>query len=80
MSLSTEQIKAIAGAMTYMPVLNSLHLEDTNLTDFGFSLILRSIEINIKPFRSITYKGVTNAFGELSLRELDRILQRKVPF
>lgn len=66
--------------MPFLPKLNSLHLEDTNLTDFGFSVLLKSIEINVKPFHSITYKGVTNSFGEKSFRELDRILQRKVPF
>ena len=63
-----------------MPNLNSIYLEDTNLTDTGFSIILKSIEENIKDFKSITYKGVVNQFGEKSLVELTKILKRKVPF
>ena len=43
-SLSIEQIKALSKSMPLMPNLNSLHLEDTNFTDIGFSILLKSIE------------------------------------
>ena len=66
--------------MPLMPNLNSLYLEDTNLTDIGFSIILKSIEEHIRDFKSITYKGVVNQFGQKSLNELTKILKRPVPF
>lgn len=50
--------------MPLMPKLNSLHLEETNVTDLGFSLLLKSILLDIKSFKSITYSGNTNSFGE----------------
>ena len=68
MTLSIEQIKAIAKSMPLMPKLNSLHLEDTNVTDLGFSLLLKSISIDIQSFKSISFKGNRNSFGEKSYR------------
>ena len=43
-------------------------------------LLLKSIETSIKSFKSITYKGVVNQFGQKSLNELTKILKRPVPF
>ena len=34
----------------------------------------------MKSFKSITYKGVVNQFGQKSLNELTKILRRPVPF
>ena len=79
-ALSIEQIKAIAKSMPLMPNITGIYLEDTNLTDDGFAIILDSIEKNIASFKSITLKGTENKFGQKSFPILQRILQRKVPF
>ena len=42
-NLSMPQVDAIARALPSMPQLNELHLEDTNLSDDSFALLLKSI-------------------------------------
>ena len=43
-ALSIEQVKALAKSMPLMPNINGLHMEDTNLSDEGFAIILKSID------------------------------------
>ena len=66
--------------MPLMPNINGLHLEDTNLTDEGFSILLKSIDEFILGFKSISVRGTDNKFGEKSYPYMKKLLQRRVPF
>ena len=79
-AFSIEQVKALAKSMPLMPNINGLHLKDTNLTDEGFSILLRSIDEYIRSFKSISVRGTDNKFGQKSYPYMKKILQRRVPF
>ena len=55
---------AIARAMPAMPNLSELHLEDTNLSDELFAMLLKAIYSEIFSFKAITYKGSDNCFDQ----------------
>ena len=56
--------------------LCKLHLEDTNLGDESFALLLKSINAEVSSFKSITYKGSNNKFGPQSMENLQKLLLR----
>ena len=47
--------------------LKELHLEDTNLSDEGFAMLLESINDELPSFKSIIYKGTNNKFASQSM-------------
>ena len=71
---------AIAKAMPAMPNLSELHLEDTNLSDELFAMLLKAIYSEIFSFKAITYKGSDNCFDQQSYEILQKILLRQIPF
>ena len=80
LAMSLDQVKAVSSSMAFMPKLHSLHLENTNLTDLAFSVLLRSINLDIPSFKQITLRGSANVFGKCSHEELQKILMRRAPF
>ena len=52
--------------MPLLTKMTSIHFEDTNLNDEGFSLVLKCIYSAIPSFKSIKYKGSDNKYGEKS--------------
>lgn len=49
--------------MPLLPNVNSLYLEDTNISDDGLAILLKSVNASVQNFKSLTYIGSGNKLG-----------------
>lgn len=71
---------ALTKSMPLLTKMSAIHLEQTNLSDEGFSLILKCIHKEIQSFKSIKYIGGNSSFGPKSFEWFQKIFLRQVPF
>ena len=76
--LSDTKIQALIDAARYFNTLQTMVLDNTNISDNFLAKLLQNIYSSAHYFRSLTYRG-QNQIGNQSIEHLGNLFERKIP-